>query len=65
MNKETEKLLNQARKAAFDYNVGLITRKECKELVMPYINLYNEKSVEIAKKYNVNPKKINFCSFIR
>ena len=65
MNKETFELLQQAKQAAFEYNIGAISREECRKLVMPYINLYNKKAVEIAKKYGMRPKKINFCSFIR
>lgn len=33
--------------------------------IEPYIKLFNNKSMEIAKKYNMKPKKITFAGFIR
>lgn len=47
------------------YKKGLITRAEAKTDIEPYIKLFNNKSMEIAKKYNMKPKKITFAGFIR
>lgn len=65
MSDETKILFDKAIKARLSYKQNLITREEAKEEIMPYINLYNKKSKEIAKKYNVSPKQLNFTSFIR
>jgi hypothetical protein len=34
-------------------------------MVNPYIEAVNAKSAEIAKKYNMRPKKVNATSFLR
>lgn len=47
------------------YKKGLITRAEAKTDIEPYIKLFNNRSMEIAKKYNMKPKKITFAGFIR
>ena len=51
----------QERKRAFEarcaYKKGLITRAEAKTDIEPYIKLFNNRSMEIAKKYNMKPKK--------
>lgn len=47
------------------YRSGTITREEAKENIMPYLDLVNKKAIEIAKKYNQKPKKVNFSSYVR
>lgn len=47
------------------YNSGKVTREEALSHITPYIEQYNKKSAEVAKKYGVKPKKISFASFIR
>lgn len=55
----------RAFEARDSYKAGLITRNEAKEMIVPYIKLYNEKSKQIAKKYNMKPRYISFVGFIR
>lgn len=61
--------IKEAKEKAFAardlYHMGLITRIEAKELIAPYIEIFNQKSVEIAKKYGMRPKKISFSGFCR
>jgi hypothetical protein len=42
-----------------------ISFKQAKELSKEYIDNINNKSKEIAKKYNQRPKLINFAGIIR
>lgn len=42
-----------------------ISHGEAKELAKPFIDEINEKSKEIAKKYNKKPKLISFAGFMR
>lgn len=65
MTEETKRLRDQAEKGRMLYRSGNATMEEAKELVMPYINLFNKRSKEIAKKYNQRPKFISFNSFCR
>lgn len=65
MNENIKKLERNASEARILYKQGLITREECFETVILYINAYNFTSKQIAKKYNQNPKLLNFQSYIR
>lgn len=65
MRKEIENIKAGAINARSEYNAGWITRAEAKERIMPYIEAVNAKSVEIASKYGMKPKKVSFASFIR
>lgn len=65
MNRETKELLYNAETAKCEFLVGAITYEECKERVMPYIDKVNQRSVELAKKYNQKPRKITFKGFMR
>lgn len=65
MNIETIKLKDRADKARIMYKQNLISREEAIAEVKPYINLFNAKSKEIAKKHGCRPKFINFISYIR
>lgn len=60
-----EEIKARAFEARDSYKACLITRLEAKEMIMPYIKLYNEKSKQIAKKYNMKPRYISFVGFIR
>ena len=60
-----EEIKARAFEARYSYKAGLITRLEAKEMIMPFIKLYNEKSKQIAKKYNMKPRYISFAGFIR
>lgn len=65
MTTETKELKMQADEYKALYKMGKITRNEAAEYIMPYINAFNEKSKEIAKKYNMKPKTINFAGYLR
>lgn len=60
-----EEIKNRAFDARESYRAGFIGRSEAKADIMPYIVAVNEKSMEIARKYGMRPKKISFASFIR
>lgn len=60
-----EEIKARAFEARDSYRAGFITRNEAKEMIMPYIKLCNEKSKQIAKKYNMKPRYISFFGFIR
>lgn len=62
MNKE---LRNKAEEARRSYRSNLINRDEAIERINPFIEAYNTKSKEIAKKYNQRPKTISVASFLR
>ena len=65
MTEDNKLLLTQAEYAKGAYISRMITREEAKEMIMPYINAYNAKAKEIAKKYNMRAKTITFTSFMR
>ena len=65
MKEEIKKLKQQAENAKYLYKTNAIDRQTAKEEIMPYIEEYNEKSLEIAKKYNQKAKKLTFASFVR
>ncbi|WP_299034147.1 hypothetical protein [uncultured Anaerococcus sp.] len=39
--------------------------KEAKKELKPFIDRFNKKSVELAKKYNVKAQKFNIKAFMR
>ena len=47
------------------YRLGKISREEAKEHIMPYLDYVNEKSKELAKKYNQKHKEITFSYYLR
>lgn len=61
-NKELKSVAENARSL---YRSNLITREEAKERIEPFIEAYNKKSKEIAKKFNQKPKTISIISFLR
>lgn len=58
-------LEENARKARARYNAGAISREEAKIIIKPYAEAFNEKSREIAGKYNMRPQKFSLSSFLR
>ena len=60
-----EALYDKAIKARSMYRSGLLTRKEAIKEIEPYTIMYNEKSKEIAKKFNQNPKLMSIPAFLR
>lgn len=65
MNTQTKELKAIAEEYKYLYKTGQISRDDAKLKIMPYIVKFNEKSIEIAKKYGMKPKKISFVTFIR
>lgn len=65
MDFSTTDLYPKALKARHLYNLGLIEREEMKEDVQPYVDKFNHRSKEIAKKFDVKPKYISVQSFLR
>lgn len=47
------------------YRNGTVSREIAKEQIMPFIDAFNQKSKEIAKKYGMKAKTISFAKFIR
>lgn len=65
MNKDIQELKQLAELARAEYRRSLITREEAQERIMPYINAVNERSKELAKKYNQKPRMASFNTFVR
>lgn len=60
-----EEIYNRALVYREMYRHNQCTIEEAKDAIMPYINLVNEKSKNIAAKYSQKPKKITFSGFVR
>lgn len=45
--------------------MGAIDFDKAKEMAKPHINAINEKSREIAKKFNVKPRLVGFHNFVK
>lgn len=65
MTVATSDLKQKALIAKLMYQTNRITREEARTEIQPFIDLFNEKSKEIAKKYNQKPKTISFISYVR
>ena len=65
MREEIMELKQKAENAKYLYRTNVISRETAKEEIMPYIEAYNQKSLEIAKRYNQKAKKLTFASFVR
>lgn len=65
MTEETKILKEEAERGRQLYRLDLIERSEAKKMIIPYLDAVNEKSVEIAKKYGMRPKNVQFRSFVR
>lgn len=62
---EMEELKRKAEEGRILYNRGEISREEAKEYIMPYINYFNDKAKDIAKRYGMKPKTIDFGQYMR
>lgn len=58
-------LRTKAEEAKILYNSNLITRNEAKEIIQPYLDEVNKKSIDLAKKYGRKPMKVSFISYCR
>ena len=65
MTEEMMKLKANAEYYRDLYRVGKCSREIAKEEIIPYLDAVNEKSKELAKKYNQRYKAVNFSSFVR
>ena len=63
VNIETLKINAESARAA--YRNGMVTKDEAQKMVEPYANAFNEKSQELAKKYNQKPKLFSFAAYMR
>jgi hypothetical protein len=57
--------LNQLNEIKFKLHIGIISYDEAKKRAEPLLKIMNDKSIEIAKRLNVKPKKFTFSSFMR
>lgn len=55
----------QAEKYRDLYKMGVIDRDLAKTKIMPFIDDFNQKTIDIAKKYNQKPRKISFIKYVR
>lgn len=65
MTDEVKRLRMKAEEGRALYRAGEIEIKEAKEMVMPYLNAVNRRAKELAVKFGMKPKKVNFYSFVR
>lgn len=47
------------------YRAGHLSKREAMEMMSSYIEEFNAKSRELARKYGVRPKLFSFASFCR
>ena len=47
------------------YKAGRISHEEAKRRIGPYAEAFNEKSRELARKYNQRAKLFSFASYMR
>lgn len=64
-NMDNKELKMKADVAKANLYLGTFTYDEAKEAIKPYVEAYNKKSKEIAKKYNQRPRTITVASFLR
>lgn len=65
MNYDFDLIKERAETARINYRIGLINREEASRDILPYLNIVNSKSKEIAKKYNQKHKDISFAEYVR
>ena len=65
MKEETKALKEAAERGRQLYRLSLIEQSEAKKMVTPYLDAVNKKSVELAKKYGLKPRKVQFRSYVR
>jgi len=65
MKEETKVLKEEAERGRQLYRLNLIDQPKAKNMITPYLDAVNKKAIEIAKKYGMKPKKVQFRSFVR
>ncbi|MFL8888681.1 hypothetical protein [Helcococcus kunzii] len=58
-------LSEQLQHIKAEFKTGLIDYEEAKEKLKPLVKEANNKSIELANKYNVKAKKISVSSLLR
>jgi len=61
----SSELRAKAEEARALYRMGMISKKEAKIIINPYIDAVNEKSRELAKKYQQKPRYVSFEAYCR
>lgn len=56
---------DKAIHARNQYRIGAMTKAQAVEFMSDYINEFNDKAREIARKYNQRPKLFSFAAFVR
>ena len=57
--------VNELKNIDMWLKIGAINYDNAKKLAQPHIDAINDKSREIAKKYNVKPRIVGFHNFVR
>lgn len=65
MNSAIKELMEDAEYWRQLYRCGGCTRDDAKLHIMPYINAVNNKSKELALKYNQRAKLVTFSAYVR
>ena len=65
MSEEIKSLKAKADQAKYLYATKQISREKAAEEIGPYIEAFNKRSTELAKKFKQKAKTINFAGFIR
>lgn len=65
MNCDFDLIKEKAETARINYRIGLISREEANLDILPYLNILNSKSKEIAKKYNQKHRDVSFTEYVR
>ena len=60
-----EELRNKAEQAKILYRSNVIDRKEAEKDIKPHLKVANDKSKELAKKYNQKPRLISMAAYLR
>lgn len=58
-------LRNTAETYRYLYRKGVCSRDVAKLNIQPYLDIANERSKELAKKYNQKPQIIKFYGYVR
>ena len=58
-------LQSQAEYYRNEYRLGKCSREMAKEMIIPYLDFVNSKSIELCKKHNQKHKSVNFSNYVR
>lgn len=62
MNQELRAKAEEAKQL---YRIGKMTREDAQQIIVPYLEAVNNKSKELAKKYDQKPKLVTFAAYLR